>query len=167
MAELTLDRLKQLFDYCPETGHFIRIKCSNPSFIGKKAGSTDRKGKTSYVRVRIDGKDYYAHRLALFYMTGVWPDIVDHIDGDGTNNRLSNLRDVDKSANGMNRLAVNKNNTSGIAGVHYCKRDSVWWAYIDSMYKRTHLGYFGDLFEAACVRKAAEITSEQKMFGAV
>lgn len=56
-----------------------------------------------YVTIMIDGKAYQAHRVAWLYMTGRWPkDQIDHIDGDGANNRWTNLREATPSQNAFN-----------------------------------------------------------------
>ena len=105
MNKLTLERLKELLKYDPVTGVFTRN--------GKVAGSSSG----PYVIIWIDRQWYKAHNLAWFYTHGVWPDfLVDHKDGNGHHNALTNLRRSDYSTNGANRK-LNKNNSLGFKGV--------------------------------------------------
>lgn len=105
MNKLTLERLKELFEYDPLTGVFTRN--------GKIAGSTSG----PYTIIWIDRHWYKAHDLAWFYTHGIWPDfLIDHKNGDGHFNAPTNLRKADYSTNGANRK-LNKNNSIGFKGV--------------------------------------------------
>ena len=93
-------------------------------------------------------------------VTGVDPkeDVIDHIDGDGCNNKFANLRLCSNSENGFNR-SLNANNTSGFKGVCWHKRSQKYMAYIKSNYKRIHLGLFDspELAHMAYCKAAAEL----------
>jgi hypothetical protein len=150
---LTQERLKELLHYDPETGVFTWLKL-NPHATKIKAG--DIAGcidKTKgYVRIKVDGGRYTAHRLAFLYMTGSWPaDQVDHIDHIRSNNAWCNLREANPAENGKNR-SLNSNNTSGVNGVFFHKTRQRWvvqiWVDAGSVRKQRTLGYFKD-FEAA------------------
>lgn len=105
MNKLTLERLKELFEYDPLTGIFTRN--------GKVAGSSSG----PYTIIWIDRQWYKAHDLAWFWSYESWPDfLIDHENGDGHFNALSNLRKADYSLNGANRK-LNKNNSLGFKGV--------------------------------------------------
>ncbi len=151
---VTQEELKELFHYDEHTGNFTRLKVNNLRLkIGEIAGyvKTDRNGKP-YISIRINRKDYLAHRLAWLYVHGEFPvDEIDHHDGNGTNNKLSNIRCVDGFENQRNRRKQS-NNTSGICGVWWDKSKGKWVAGIH----HTHLGVFDHILEAACVRKSAE-----------
>jgi len=122
--EITQARLKELFRYDPETGHFIRrIKVSN-QHPGTIAGGTNNSG---YVMLRIDGQRCMAHRAAWLYMTGEWPsNEIDHINRDGFDNRFVNLRDVPHSVNTLNR-----SKGKGVAAVPHVywdgRKGGRWW----------------------------------------
>ena len=68
--------------------------------IGDIAGCLDKYG---YVIITVDGVSFAAHRLVWFYHYNVWPDkIIDHINGDPSDNRIDNLRDVSVRINAEN-----------------------------------------------------------------
>lgn len=150
---LTQNYLKELLYYNQITGVFTwkaRPKQRpqwNARYAGAKAGSLDTNG---YLRITINGSRYSAHRLAWFYVNGVWPENeIDHIDRDKTNNRISNLRDVDKSENQQNKIAAQRNSRTGFLGVHYCRKRENFVAKIMINKKRFHIGYFKTAEEAS------------------
>lgn len=119
---LTQDRLKSVLHYDQETGLFtwttdmktgrgngrVHIKA------GSRAGTPDRR----YIRIGVDGTRYWAHRLAFLWMTGSFPKIIiDHIDGDPSNNKWTNLRDVNHTVNQQNRRGPSSKNSHGFFGV--------------------------------------------------
>lgn len=101
----TAERLRQLLDYNPETGIFT-WKPRNPAhhgwntrYAGQVAGNVDERG---YIRIVIDYKLCFAHRLAWVYIHGVAPTKpyeIDHIDAKKWNNKISNLRIATRSLN--------------------------------------------------------------------
>lgn len=117
-AMLTSDRLRSVLDYDKETGRFSwRVTGRGIRGIGARAGAvSDSGGGKKYVKIRIDGKLYFAHRLAWLWVHGVWPDReIDHEDSDGTNNALGNLRLASSGQNRCNTL-IRSDNTSGFKG---------------------------------------------------
>lgn len=111
---IPLERLREMFVYSPETGDFIRRIRAGKCLPGSIAGYVS---SNRYVRIEIDHILYHAHRLAWFYMTGNWPDQIDHINGDPSCNIFSNLRDVTRSINMENRKRATKKNKLGVLGV--------------------------------------------------
>ena len=89
-------------------------------------------------------------------MEGRWPDPeADHIDGDRTNNRWSNLREADKSQNKYN-TGVRSHNTTGARGVYQAK-DGRFVARIKIGDKRVNLGSFATAEQASeAYEKAAK-----------
>lgn len=115
MNELTQDRLKEILHYDTASGVFKwLVSTSNRVRVGAVAGNTS--GHV-YQRIRVDGRLYYAHRLAVLYVTGEWPvNKVDHKDTLKLNNRWDNLREASNQANSAN-TPISKNNSVGFKGV--------------------------------------------------
>jgi hypothetical protein len=86
---------------------------------------------------------------------------IDHINNDGLDNRLCNLRVCTNQQNLMNR-GKNKNNTSGYKGVSWFKRAEKWTAQIWYDGESIHLGYFVSKEDAARAydKKAKELYGE-------
>jgi hypothetical protein len=155
---LTVERLRELLIYEPDTGLFTRrITVSNArgGRAGEVAGSINGAG---YVYVIVDGSKHLAHRLAWLYMTGEWPTTgVDHRDHDEVNNRWNNLRLANQSMNNGN-ASVHADNPSGAKGVSHSQRlDKPWKARIHNR----HLGHFATIEEA----KAAYDKAAREIFG--
>jgi len=112
---LTAERLRELLAYDSETGVFTRLK-DRPDGrhkVGEIAGCSSR----GYVKIRVDDELYAAHRLAVLWMTGEWPtDLVDHVDGDGTNNRWANLRQASRQINNQNRRRTGSKRPGALLG---------------------------------------------------
>ena len=158
---LTLNRLKEVLNYNPDTGIFIFKVCSSngKQKTGSVAGNVYRTNnrRAEYLRIWIDGKRYYSHRLAWLYMYGEWPNNgIDHINGDGIDNRIENIREADNTIQQRNR-AQRSDNRSGVTGVFWYKNLNKWCADIKVKGKKIFLGYFDNLDDAAAVRKSAEL----------
>jgi hypothetical protein len=151
---LTRERLLEVVEYDATTGSFTWTVDRHCVAGGSSAGSIKSNG---YVCVCIDGRRYYAHRLAWLYVHGRWPSgVIDHIDRNGLNNSMSNLRETTQSANLLNQKRVRKPNKQGFMGVHrngnrYCAGLTVEGQYI-------HLGMFDSAEEASAAyeRKKAD-----------
>lgn len=158
---LTLERLKELVSYDPETGEFtrpVRIGSRGRKFGGHKLGGVSTQG---YIAIGVDGRKYLAQRIAFFYMTGSWPkNHIDHINTDRTDNRFVNLREANDSQNGANR-SMNSNNKVGLKGCSWSKQNKKWQASITVNRKQTHLGFF----DCPAAAHFAYIIASDKAFG--
>lgn len=152
---LTAARLHELLHYDQQTGMFTRL-VSGPKtqrYVGKVAGR--RHKVRGYREITVDGKLYYAQRLAWLYMTGEWPHgLVDHRDTDKDNNRWLNLRAADHVTNGQNRRGPQANSTTGVLGVS--SNGSGFRARLGVRGREVHLGTFRTVAEAQAVRIAAK-----------
>lgn len=126
--KMSWERVKELLHYDPETGIFTWRVARPGANQQSKVGTVKRGG---YLLITIDREHVLAHRLAVFYMTGEWPETpVDHIDGDTSNNRYVNLRAVPQALNVQNMHKVRASSKSGVLGISWCKRDQTWRARI-------------------------------------
>ena len=132
-----LEEMKQYLSYDPETGDFTRIKSDNNRVkVGDIAGSLDGNG---YIRIRFNLNRYLAHRLVWLFTYGKWPvNQIDHVDGNRSNNKINNLRDVTNQENQFNITKVRA--CSGYMGVTKLKNS--WQAKISLNYKKIYLGTF-------------------------
>lgn len=113
--DLTLERLKEVLRYEPETGKLCWLQTTRWTRAGEEAGSIRTIG---YRAIMIDGVSHYAHRLAWLYVHGEWPKRhIDHLNGNRADNRIANLRDVSPSENYHNTTKLGPNNTTGYRGV--------------------------------------------------
>lgn len=109
-----------------------------------------------YLNGSIFGRLYLAHRVLFAMRHGTWPEYIDHINGDRSDNRIENLRSVTRSENGCNAKTP-ITNTSGQIGVSWSERDQRWTAYITLNKKRKALGNFVLIEDAIECRKQGEI----------
>jgi len=131
------------YDYNPITGVFVRIKKSRNACVGQ----INKPNKDGYIRLPIKGKSIYAHKLAILYMTGLYPSEVDHKNHIRSDNKYLNLREVTSSENMKNKSKY-KNNTSGFNGVCFEPKRNKYKAYISVLGKVKNLGRFDTAKEA-------------------
>lgn len=154
---ISADEFRSRFVYEPSSGVFTRRIACRTSPAGSAVGSIlkDSSGNT-YLTIWINGRNVAAHRLAWLYMTGSFPELtIDHINGDGTDNRWENLRCVSKLENNRNKRLFRKNK-SGVCGVAFHKRDRKWMASIRVDRRLIHLGTFVNKDDAIDARRRAE-----------
>lgn len=155
----TADRVREIYDYNPITGLFKRkVRTSNRIKIGQIAGTENAQG---YILLTVDSIRYLAHRIAWLYVHGEMPgDMIDHINGNRSDNRIDNLRQANNAENLRNR-GKTASNKSGFKGVSFDKRTQKWMARIGVGYQARFLGRF-DTPEAA---HTAYVDAAQKLHG--
>jgi len=136
-----IDYVRKVLSYDKDTGVLTwKERVAIRVMIGKPAGSLNNYG---YIKVTLKGKQYMAHRLAWLLHTGQWPrQVIDHINGNPSDNRIINLRDISHADNLMNTTKPTKNK-SGYRGVSWQGwNNNAWKARIGSNGKKVFLGYF-------------------------
>lgn len=142
---LTQERVKELFEY--RDGIFVN-SCNRGKNHQAKAGMpAGSKTKRGHFDVSVDGKKYKLHRIIFLFHYGRFPDKLDHINGDPSNNALDNIRDSNDAQNNQNR-PKQSNNTSGYRGVYLTGRGRWWSAEIKANGRKMRLGLFRDKTEA-------------------
>ena len=152
---LTQTRLKEVLNYNPKTGIFIRkTYASSNAPKGDVAGGISH--RLGYHRINVDNESYLSHRLAWLYIHGYFPEHgLDHINRNVADNRIANLREAGKQCNARN-YGNPKNNTSGVKGVFWHSQRYKWGAQIVINHKRKSLGLYNVFDNAVCARLAAE-----------
>ena len=113
----------------------------------QEVGCDNGKG---YLIVMSKGKLFLVHRIINYLETGKWPlSVVDHINGNPKDNRISNLRSVSQGENTRSFGGAHRGSTSNYRGVHWYKSRGKWQAQIMCEGKRKHLGYFNSEVKAA------------------
>jgi hypothetical protein len=136
-------QLISLLQYSQDTGIFE--KPANAGSRGRKIGGyiVGCKNTIGYIVVSINKKKYYAHRLAWFYVHGEWPEHhIDHINGDRSDNRISNLRKSTNSENMQNIKGPRVDNKFNLLGVCFDKQRQKFLAQIKLNGKNKYLGRF-------------------------
>ena len=166
MALPDIEVLRSLLDYDPATGLLlwkprsgdsIAVRKWNTRWSGKPAGTPVAHG---HRLVRINAKPFYAHRLAWKMLYGEEPPrYIDHINGDPSDNRATNLRAATQSQN-MANAARKRGTRSGEKGVK--RNRSRWMASVKAHGRVHHVGTFDTIAEAKAARdaKARELHGE-------
>lgn len=148
-------RLIAVLDFVQATGLFTwKQTLSNRAPAGAVAGKPRSRG---YGGISLDGRTYPAHKLAIYWYSGIYPhEDVDHRDGNPRNNKLSNLRACGPLGNAQNRYRPSKNNTVGLLGVSLCKATGRYRAQILVEGKKLHIGRFDTAAAASTAYQAAK-----------
>lgn len=146
---MTIDDLRKLISYDPETGGFTRLVILNPR---AKGGWFDAKG---YLHIGVGGKRFSAHRLAWALHYGEWPKgLIDHANGVPDDNRIANLRLANRAQNAFNSK-IRVHSAHGRKGVS--RAGGCWIARIVVDGTRKYLGTYPTMEDAAEAYRAASV----------
>jgi len=147
--------LLQLLDYDPFSGSLKwRERPNGPKWWNTKyaaAPALQSKWSNGYLGGAVLGKNYLAHRVIWKMITGQEAEEIDHINGDRTDNRRSNLRAVSRRENAKNKKRY-ANNSSGVSGIDFDKRRGVWRVRVG----KKQVGSFESLLDATEARARAK-----------
>ena len=147
-APFTREFLLKHFYYCNLTGNLIWKShwAGNKQYlINKIAGSIKKDGNIFYRDIIFNYKHYTVHRLIYFLETGKWPKTIDHIDGNGLNNKFTNLRELTCRQNAQNHYSHRKGK---LVGASFDKTHQRWRSQITIGPKNIRLGCFNTELEA-------------------
>lgn len=148
MVVLTREFISSILDYDDKTGIFKWTE-NAPRNRGKIAGCLCVQG---YIVLRINRKTYKAHRLAWLYVYGSMPDkLIDHINGNKSDNSILNLRNVDDSVNQQNQKIATTRSKTGFLGVCTHKNSSRYSVRVKLNGKSHYFGTFDTPEEAHAV----------------
>ncbi len=156
---LTLQRLRQVLDYDPATGLFTWKNNTRSTRKGGIAGSLNK--TLGYWIVCIDYQRIYGHRLAWFYAYGFWPAAeIDHINGNKSDNQLTNLRNASSADNKCNK-DVRSDSRSGIKCISVLPSGS-YRVLVKRGGERCFDRSFRDLDDAIAARNSALVSAHKE-----
>lgn len=145
--------LAELLEYDPKTGELRwKERPGNTRWQKMYAGKLAfREVKGRYFAGCIHAKKYLAHRIIWKLVHGTDPDNIDHVNRDGFDNRIDNLRSVDHATNCSNRK-TRADSRSGVRHVNVMQNGR-----FRVSIRAKHHGCFSTLSEA--IRKRDEVLS--------
>lgn len=162
--KLTAELARHHFGYDPETGAlWWKVPRARQVKIGASAGCVNGSG---YYNVRFCCATYAVHRVAWLMVHGVVPQILDHINGCRTDNRIENLRPSSPQENAQNqRRARRDNKRAGLLGAAFHKASGKFRARIGTPDgKQRHLGAIRDGRAGACRIPGGQAPSARRLF---
>lgn len=93
-SQYTQEFLLTILDYCPDTGILTwKDKTADKVSTGARAGYVETlHGKIKGRKIKVRGERHHEHKIIFVMVYGRWPEHnIVHLDGDRTNNRLSNI----------------------------------------------------------------------------
>ena len=154
---LTQIEVRELINYDPTTGNITVLKKSGPrsKTVGSFAGCKTKRGTSTYLQITLKKQKFYVHRLVWLYMTGEYPNIVDHLDGNGLNNSWKNLKNGNYHDNNRNVQHI-QHDKKGMLPIGVYTHRNKYIAAIKVNYKKINLGVFDRIEDADNAYKEAK-----------
>jgi hypothetical protein len=161
IAAEDIEHAKTLLRYEPSTGVFYwTVTRGRSAKAGDVAGVAS---DTGHLQIKVSQRVFKAHRLAWAFQFGTHPDgEIDHINGNRRDNRIANLRVVDRLGNASNITTANTKNRTGFLGVRVDSRRNKFQAAIQRQGKFKHLGMFDTPEEAHAAYLAARSAEDSR-----
>lgn len=155
---VTQEYLRYWYFYNDETGFFYWRR-SNKKKHAIRGAKVSGGGNNSPRLMTINNNVYKYHRIIWLYVYGEYlkdHELIDHIDGDKRNNKLTNLRLVNKSQNAQNIKKAPIHNRSGVLGATWSSQKGKYISCIVINGKKIYLGCFKEAQEAGAAYLAAK-----------
>ncbi len=154
------DELKELLTYDPETGEIRnKVKRGSRAMPDALAGCIKKQGNSLRRIIKLNGVDYSASQIAIYYMTGELPDESEYViwnkNRDTLDNRYNNLSVIPFSI--RSRRNNSRTGVSNHRGVYWSSRNNKWIARIKVDGKSKQLGLFSDIEKAKKARLEGEL----------
>jgi len=150
---ITQEEVKNLFTY---QGGVLYWENKPLGYLLNKRVAGVLSASSGYLTTCVNATPYLNHRLIFLMFKGYFPDEIDHINGDKSDNRIENLRECTTSQNQFN-AKLRKDNTSGIKGVSWDRKSKSWTARIKLNKEKIFLGCFWDKEVAAQIVRIERI----------
>lgn len=154
--DIDISALRMALSYDPATGYVTwKQKVADKCVVGSRLGSVNKHG---YLQCQVRGQSFRVHRLIWMLFYGEIPPLIDHKNGNRTDNRISNLRLATPQQNSRNSKRPSTN-TSGFKGVSWCASRRKWLSQIAVGGGKTkNLGRFSKQSDAVAAYQQAAIT---------
>lgn len=157
--DLSVSTIRECLEYNPDTGEFTRAKRTAQCHqVGDRADLPAFGNLAGYLTIGLQGDKHLAHRVAWAHFYGEWPkQHIDHINGDKSDNRIVNLRDVPNQVNMQNKFKAMRNKAhTDLQGVYWYASANKWRSRIQTGGRSIHLGMFDTDSEAHAAYVAAK-----------
>lgn len=139
--KITQDLALEYFEYS-NGALYWKKKPGRGTAVGSRAGTVCKSNNRR--SIRLFGIRDLEYRVIFLMHYGYFPEMVDHIDGDVTNNKIENLRASSRTTNQHN-AKLSSRNTSGVKNVSWNSHSKRWQVIVCYNRKQKNYGEYEDL----------------------